>query len=87
MTLDRSWVEERLQRIERKREMLALLRDSLSDWERELSAPDIPEAKRESIQRLADSSIDTLESLISRLNDEVREGLAEIVAMKLRDGR
>ena len=80
-------MEERLQRIERKREMLALLRDSLSDWERELSAPDIPDSKRESIQRLADSSIETLESLISRLNDEVREGLAEIVAMKLRDGR
>jgi len=80
-------VEERLQRIERKRETLAMLESSLRDWEKEIDSADIPAERHDSFRALADASIDTLESLVNQLNAEIREGLAEIVAMKYRDDR
>ena len=85
MTLDRQWVEEELQRIERKREMLAMLENCLGDWEREIKSVDLPPEKLQSFRKLTDTSIATLESLINRLNAEIREGLAKIVAMKHQD--
>ena len=75
-------MEERLQRIERKRETLKMLQSSLQDWEKEIDSADIPADRHDSFRALADASIDSLESMVNRLNTEIREGLAEIVAMK-----
>ena len=84
--MDKQWVEEELQRIERKREMLAMLENCLGDWEREIKDVDLPPEKLQSFKRLTESSIATLESLINRLNVEIRTGLTEIVARKHQGG-
>lgn len=70
------WVREKLAEIERKREVLAALRESLENWERDIDWEELPPSKQAALMALAEESVSTLQAMIARLKDDISTGLA-----------
>lgn len=70
------WVRDKLAEIERKREVLVALRDSLEAWERDIDWEELPPEKQAALMALAEESVSTLQTIIARLKDDIQAGLA-----------
>ena len=77
---DVNWVRDKLEEIERKRAVLAALRDSLETWEREIDWEELPPEKQAALMALAEESVSTLQEMIARLKDDIQTGLADLAA-------
>lgn len=71
------WAQEQLERLEHKRAILKALQDTLTQWEREVDWAKVPPEKQAALMALAEESVETLRSLIARLTEEIRSGLAD----------
>jgi len=80
------WVQEKLAEIEHKREVLRALEDSLAQWEREIDWSQVPPEKQAALMALAEQSVDTLKSMITKLGERIRAGLKEMAEQAPTDG-
>lgn len=72
------WIEQKLQDIEQKREILNSLKDTLTKWEQDLDWEAIPTEKQAALMALADESVQTLTALIERLGNDIRREIGEL---------
>ena len=77
---DENWVRDKLAEIERKRAVLAALRDSLETWEREIDWEELAPEKQAALMALAEESVSTLQTIIARLKDDITSGLQGLAA-------
>lgn len=73
MPLDEQWLAQQQREIARKRELLATLEDKLSAWQGEASLEDLPAEKRAALENLARESVDLLETMIARVEQELAD--------------
>jgi hypothetical protein len=78
MPAGEEWVQQKLEQIAHKREVLATLKDSLDAWERDVDWGELAPAKREALLRLARESAEALRLLISRVNNQIAAGLRDL---------
>jgi hypothetical protein len=78
MSPDEGWVREKLEEIERKRAVLAALRESLETWERDVDWEGLPPSKQAALMALAEESVATLQSMIARLREDINTGLGDL---------
>jgi uncharacterized membrane protein len=75
----RAWVEERLKKIEQKREILKSLEEALAKWESDVDWENISAARRAALDLLASESVDTLNTMIANLSKQIKSEITELV--------
>ena len=71
MPLDEQWLAEQQREIARKRDLLATLEDRLAGWQVQGSLADLPPEKRVALEALARESVDMLQTMIARVEQEL----------------
>lgn len=75
----RECVEERIRKIEQKREILKSLEEALAKWESEIDWENISDTRRAALDLLASESVDTLNTMIANLNKQIKSEITELV--------
>lgn len=65
------WLQQQAAILQRKQAMLDMLRESLSEWEREVDWNELSAEQRARLTRLAEESASTLRSMIERLETDL----------------
>lgn len=72
------WIEQKLEEIEHKRDVLNSLKDMLIRWDQDLDWEAIPAPKQAALMALADESVLTLTTMIEQLGNDIRGALDEL---------
>jgi hypothetical protein len=73
MPLDEQWLAEQQREIARKRDLLATLEERLAGWQAQGSLADLSPEKRLALENLARESVDLLQTMIARVEQELQE--------------
>jgi hypothetical protein len=73
MPLDEQWLAEQQREIARKRELLASLEDKLAGWQQQGGLADLPAEKRAALEALARESVDMLQTMIARVEEDLAQ--------------